>query len=108
MQEKDWPRPARAEAAPVKDENKQAGPKPDPKPPMPNVSAEFMTWLRGVMIPEIVPFSTMGPNEALKQVAFGNGMLWLKAVIYQAHAENQKRTAGERMTVVAPSSAQQE
>lgn len=107
MQEKDWPRPPRAEGAPVKDE-KEAGPKPDPKPAMPGVSPEFMAWLRGVMIPEIVAFSAMGPNEALKQVAFANGMLWLKAIIYQAHAENQKRTAGERMTVVAPSSAQQE
>lgn len=56
---------------------------------MPYVSEEFMSWLRGVMIPEIVPFDGMTAEGALKQQSFSNGILFLKTLIYREHERNK-------------------
>lgn len=102
MQEKDWPRPSRAGAAPVKEQA------PAEREVMPAVSPEFMAWIRKVMIQELHSFSTMTPDQALKQIAFANGILWLKALIYQGNEANRQRTTVEELTLVAPDSIPKE
>lgn len=72
--------------------------------PMPAVSADFMAWLRKVLIPELHSFSAMTPDEALKQIAYANGVLWLKAVIHAGNEANQKRI--ESMTIVPSTEGQ--
>lgn len=73
--ENDPPKPRRQAPTPVKESAKT----------MPHISDEFMLWLRGVMIPSrFGSLEAMTAEGALKQVAFAEGVLWLKAVIFTA------------------------
>ena len=57
---------------------------------MPSVSEEFLAWLRGVMIPEVAPFASLTGETAIKQVAFAQGILFLKAKIVEGQKKNQE------------------
>lgn len=56
---------------------------------MPAVSEEFIAWLKAQAIPEIFPFSSMTGEDALKQMGYSQGVLFLKALIIQQHKVNQ-------------------
>lgn len=64
------------------------------KDPMPAVSPKFMEWLKRQPIPDIsgTTLQTMQPNDALKQMAFNQGVLWLKAKIQAENEKNQRLT----------------
>lgn len=86
--------------------NKQAKPSPtvrDPAKAMPAVSEEFITWLRGQMIPEIISFSSMDGDGALKQIGYSHGILYVKSLILQQHRLNQN-TAGMKSVTVSTAS----
>ena len=74
------------------------------KDPMPSVSPDFMEWLRKILIVDVTGtnMANMQPNDALKQVSFANGVLWLKAKIHEGNQQNESRKLD--MTIVAPDS----
>lgn len=60
---------------------------------MPSVSDDLLRWLDHVQPPVICPFSDhMTPDDALRQVCFANGVLWLRNKIKQENEKNRART----------------
>lgn len=65
---------------------------------MPAVSDEFIAWVRSVQIPELHGLSTLTGEQALKQVSYSHGVLFLKALIRQGHEAN-KNTEGMKGSI---------
>lgn len=67
-----------------------------PQPKLKGVTPALAESIKALPIPELVPFSACGPNEALKQISFAQGMLYVKRLIAQSlEAERVKDATTE-------------